>query len=356
MRRAAAAFVLLVGILPLYGRAQSRSIIEGRVVAADTGDPLRNARVTVTSVRETAPILTDSDGRFSWPSPTDVSYALTVAKAGYAKTTVTVRSPAAPLVVAMPRGAVIAGTVLDDRGDPVIGASVIVETAITGGKPTVLATPMTDDLGEYRAADLPAGAAVVAIFARPGSFRMTIGPGGTTMFGGVGGDSEQRVYFPGVSGAATAAVFSLQPGDEHTGVSFTVSAAAVGPGIQAPAYSPRAPDDTTTAVIEGRVSRPGGHPLTGAVVRLLPGMSTLAPPKLAVTDVQGRYQFVLPNGAAGTYRVAVAAFNQAYLPTEYGQRRPFDQGEEITVAAGQQRERLDITMARRGVIPGRVVQ
>src|SRR5262245_12146805 len=357
MRRAAAAFVLLVGILPLCSGAQSRSIIEGRVVAADTGDALRNARVTVTSVRGTAPILTDSDGRFSSPSPNDGSYTLTVAKAGYAKTTVTVRSPAAPPVVAMPRGAVIAGTVLDDRGDPVIGASVIVETTVTEGrKPTVLATPMTDDLGEYRAADLPAVAVVVAIFAKPGSFRMTIGPGGTTMFGGLGGDSEQRVYFPGVSSAATAAVFSLQPGDEHTGVSFTVSAAAVGPGIQAPAYSPRAPDDTTTAVIEGRVSRPGGHPLTGAVVRLLPGMSTLAPPKLAVTDVQGRYQFVLPNGAAGTYRVAVAAFNQAYLPTEYGQRRPFDQGEEITVAAGQQRERLDITMARRGVIPGRVVQ
>jgi protocatechuate 3,4-dioxygenase beta subunit len=238
----------------------------------------------------------------------------------------------------------------------VIGGSVIVETAATGGsKPTVLATPITDDLGEYRAADLPAGAVVVAIFARPGSFRMTIGPGGTTMFGGAGGDPEQRVYFPGVSSAATAAVFSLQPGDEHTGVNFTVSAAAAGPGIQTPAYSPRAPNDTTAAVIEGRVLRPGGRALTGAMVRLIPSASTLAPPKLAVTDVEGRYQFVLPNEAAGTYRVAVAAFNQAYLPTEYGQRRPSDQGEEITVAAGERRERLDVTMARPGVIAGRVV-
>src|SRR5262245_49736075 len=307
MRRAAAAFVLLVGILPLYSRAQSPSISEGRVVAADTGDPLRNARVTVTSVREAAPILTDSDGRFSYPSPTDGSYTLTVAKAGYAKTTVTVRSPAAPPVVTMPRGAVIAGTVVDDRGDPVVGGSVIVETAVTGGRrPTVLATPITDDLGEYRAADLPAAAVVVAIFARPGSFRMTIGPGGTTMFGGVGGDQEQRVYFPGVSSAATAAVFSLQPGDEHTGVSFTVTAAAAGPGIQTPAYSPLAPNDTTAAVIEGRVLRPSGHALTGAMVRLIPSASTLAPPKLAVTDEDGRYQFVLPNDAAGTYRVAVA--------------------------------------------------
>src|SRR5206468_1759636 len=77
--------------------------------------------------------------------------------------------------------------------------------------------------------------------------------------------------------------------------------------------------------------------------------------KLAVTDVDGRYQFVLPNDAAGTYRVGVAAFNQAYLPTEYGQRRPSDEGEEITVAAGERRDRLVITMARPGVIAGRVV-
>lgn len=355
MRRSAAAFVLLVAILPLCGHAQSRSIVEGRVVSAATGDPLRNARVVVTSAREVAPLLTDGDGRFSLSPPTDGPCTLSVAKPGYAKTTVTVRTPADPLIVALPRGAVIAGSVVDDRGDPVIGASVIVETTVTGGrKPTVLATPMTDDLGEYRAGDLPAGAVVVAIFAAPTSFRMTVGPGGTTISSGGRGDPEQRVYFPGVTSAASAAVFSLQPGDEHAGVSFTVSAAAAGLSIQAPAYSPREPNDTTAAVIEGRVLRPGGLPLPGAMVRLIPSMSTMAPSKLAVTDVDGRYQFVLPNEAAGTYRVAVAAFSQAYLPSEYGQRRPSDYGEEITVAAGEKRDRLVITMARPGVIVGRL--
>src|SRR5437899_2121412 len=132
MRRAAAAFVLLVATLPLGGRAQSASIVEGRVVAADTGDPLRNARVVVTSGREAAPVLTDGDGRFSLSLPTDGPFTLSIAKAGYSKTTITIRTPADPLIVALPRGAVIAGTVVDDRGDPVIGVSVIVETAVTG--------------------------------------------------------------------------------------------------------------------------------------------------------------------------------------------------------------------------------
>jgi len=358
MRRAAAAFALLLAIhaLPPGSAAQSRSIIEGRIVAADTGDPLRNARVVITSGRETTRVLTDGSGRFSQAAPADGPCTVSVAKAGYAKATVTVRTPSDPLIVTMARGAVIAGSVMDDRGNPVIGVSVIVETAVSDGrKAAVIATPTTDDLGEYRAGDLPAGPVVVSIFAAPTSFRGTIGPAGMTVAAVGRGDPDQRVYFPGVSSAATAAVFFLHPGDERTGVGFTVNAAAVGLSLQAPAYSPREPNDRTAAVIEGRVLRPGGLPLAGAVARLIPSPSTMAPPKMAVTDVDGRYQFVLPNEAAGSYRVAVAAFGQNYLPTEYGQRRPADRGEEITVAAGQRREDLVVTMARPGVIAGRVV-
>jgi len=355
MRRVAAAFVLLAGILPLCSRAQSRSIIEGRVVAADTGDPLRNARVTVTSVREAAPVLTDGDGRFSLSPPTDGPCTLSVAKAGYAKTTVTVQTPAEQLIVTMPKGAVIAGTVMDDRGDPVVGASVIVETAVPGGrKPAVLATPTTNDLGEYRAGDLPAGPVVVAIFAAPTSFRMTVGPGGATISSAGRGDPDQRVYFPGVTSAATAAVFSLQPGDDHAGVSFTVSAAVAGLGIQAPAYSLRDPNDTTAVVIEGRVLRPGGHPLVGAMVQLAPTAATLAPPKLAITDIDGVFRFVLPKEAAGAYRVAANGLAQGFLITAYGQQRASDAGEEITVASGETRDRLVITMTKPGTIAGRL--
>jgi protocatechuate 3,4-dioxygenase beta subunit len=356
MRRFAAALVLLIAAPILCAHAQSRAIIRGRVVAGDTGDALRNARVAVTASRELPPVLTDGDGRFSLSAPCDGPCTLTLAKPGYARTTLTVRAPADPLTVTMARGAVISGTVMDDRGDPVFGASVIVETVATDGrKPDVLAAPMTDDLGEYRAGDLPAGPVVVSIFAAPGSIRMTIGPGGMTVASGGRGDPQQRVYFPGVAGAASAAVFSLQPGDEKTGVSFVVSVTSTGLGIQAPAYSPRDTTDNNSAVIEGRVLRPGGQPLTGAIVRLIPAGATMAPSKLAVTDVEGRYQFVLPNDAAGTYRVAAAAFNQAYLPTEYGQRRVSDQGEEITVAAGETRDRLVITMVRPGLIAGRVL-
>jgi Carboxypeptidase regulatory-like domain len=354
MRRAAAAFALFVATLPLYGRGQSRPIIEGRVVAADTGDPLRNARVTVTSAREFAPLLTDGDGRFSLSLPTDGPCTLTVAKPGYAKTTVTVSAPAEPLLV-MPKGAVVSGKVMDDRGDPVIGASVIVETAVREGrKPSVLAAPMTDDLGEYRAGGLPAGPATVSIFAATTTLRMTVGAGNVMIYSGGGGDPTDRVYYPGVPTIAQAATLSLRPGDEKAGVSFTVNAGSLGMGIRASLPSAAEPADKTSAVINGQVLRPGGHPLTGAMVRLTPTAATMAPPKLAITDVDGIYRFVLPKEAAGTYRVTAVGLNFGLLDTAYGQRRASDPGEEIAVASGETRDRVVITMTWPGAIAGRL--
>jgi hypothetical protein len=90
----------------------------------------------------------------------------------------------------------------------------------------------------------------------------------------------------------------------------------------------------------------------GAAVRLLPSASTQAPPKLAFTDAEGTYQFVLPKEAAGTYRLS--ASGQGYLGTVYGQRRASDPGEEITVAAGDTRDRLVMTLSRPGRIAGRL--
>jgi len=355
MRRTAAAFVLLVGILPLCSRAQSRSIIEGRVVAADTGDPLRNARVTVTSVREAAPVLTNGDGRFSLSPPTDGPCTLSVAKAGYAKTTVTVPGPAPPLVVTMPKGAVISGTVMDDRGDPVVGASVIVETAVPEGRrAAVLAAPMTNDLGEYRAGGLPPGPVTASIFAATATLTMINGGVQGTILARGRGDPYERVYYPGVPAVAQAATLSLLPGDERTGVSFTVGAGSAGSGIQGPAPPPRGAEDKTSAVISGRVLRPGGHPLVGAMVQLAPTAATLAPRKMAITDIDGAFRFVLPKEAAGIYRVAANGLAQGFLITAYGQQRASDPGEEITVASGETRDRLVITVTRPSAIAGRL--
>ena len=157
MRRCAAAFVLLLCALAPLGRAQPGGVIVGRIVAADTGDPLRNALVTVKTPRDLPPVLTDADGLFSIAAPVEGG-TVSIAKAGYAKTTVKLQAPAEAVVVKLSRGAVISGAVMDDKGDPVIGVSVIVETVpVNGRSASVVAMPLTDDLGEYRAAGLAQG-------------------------------------------------------------------------------------------------------------------------------------------------------------------------------------------------------
>ena len=189
----------------------------------------------------------------------------------------------------------------------------------------------------------------MSLFASPSAIRML--PDGGLMVSGRG-DPQQRVYFPGVSSVAQAATFSLQPGDDKNGVNFTVSTAAIRFGQGAVSREEREQPDKTSAVIRGRVLRPGGRPIAGAIVRLIPAASTLAPLKLAFTDDQGEYQFVLPQAAEGAYRVA--ANGQGYLGTEYGQRRASDPGEEITIESGEMRDRIVMTLQRPGAIMGRL--
>ena len=351
MRRGAAALVLVMSAVVPSGRAQTSSIVlTGHVIASDTGDPLRNARVVVGAVRDLPALLTDIDGRFSITVGADACCAITVTKPGYAKTTVKAPAQREPLTVRLSRGSAISGSVIDENGDPVIRASVIVETLPEDGKRgAVIAAPRTDDLGEYRAGSLPAGQVIVSMFASPAAIRML--PDGGIMTSGRG-DPQSRVYFPGVSNVAQAATFSLRPGDEKTGINFTVTAAAIRSGQAEVRRDEREVPSRTSMVIGGHIFRPGGRPVIAAIVRLMPSGSTMAPPKLAFTDGDGAYRFVLPGQAAGTYRVA--ATSDGYVSVEYGQQRTLDAGEEISVAPGEERARIDITLARPGAFAGRL--
>src|SRR2546427_1748823 len=60
--------------------------IRGRVVAAANGDPVRNARVTLSSERDLPPVLTDREGRFAFVNIAADKYTVTASKAGFAKT------------------------------------------------------------------------------------------------------------------------------------------------------------------------------------------------------------------------------------------------------------------------------
>src|SRR6059036_935875 len=100
MSRTSTAVVLLIAVT-LVGHAQSppraaaapqtgTASVRGRVLAADTDAPLRNARVQITSLATGTGalpvVLTDADGRFVVPSVAAGQYRVSASKAGYVTT------------------------------------------------------------------------------------------------------------------------------------------------------------------------------------------------------------------------------------------------------------------------------
>jgi len=155
--------------------------IRGRIFAADTGRPLRRARVAVSAPElgpEPRQTSTNVDGRYEIRDLPAGRYSVTVTRAGYLQLRYGQRRPleqGKPLQVldkqaienvnfSLPRMSVITGRVLDEMNEPVAGAQVLAMRSMyfegrrrlvpaTGGGPAGL----TDDAGQFRVLGLPPG-------------------------------------------------------------------------------------------------------------------------------------------------------------------------------------------------------
>jgi hypothetical protein len=106
---------------------------------------------------------------------------------------------------------------------------------------------------------------------------------------------------------------------------------------------------TGTGRISGRITGSNGQPLRHATVRVnaIAGAGT----KSTMTDADGRYE--LRELPAGSFNVTAA--HASHISMSYGQRKPDDTPRVIALAAGQVSERVDLALARGGVIAGRLV-
>jgi len=338
MRRFAAAILLLLASSRSLQSQPPRStlMLRGRVVAAANGDPIRTARVSIGGAATSA-VLTDQEGRFALGPLRRAEYALEVTKAGYAKTSYAVADPTEPQVVRLQRAAVIAGTVVDETGEPVSGVTVMLGPSPAGNQPVqTKAVATTDDVGQYRLAGLEAGNFVVNVFAAAANIRAA--PGGVLQFSGPG-EPDRRIYYPGVASAAQAQVIAVRPGDERAGIDFTVEARI--PGGAAPSEGRAAKTD---AVIEGSVVRADGRKLAGAIVRMTPADDTPAPQRITFTGRTGDFRFVLPALASGAYRLAVSRFG--YLP------KVLDA--EVVATGWRITDGIVVPLTRAGTIAGRL--
>src|SRR5437762_6869779 len=121
-------------------RPKATSRISGRVMAAETGQPLRRAIVRLLSPEqhESRMAVTDPAGRYEFNDLPEGRYSLTAAKSGYVTLQygqTRVRQIGRPVDLRaalalgkidfrLPRGSVITGQVVDELGEPVAGARV----------------------------------------------------------------------------------------------------------------------------------------------------------------------------------------------------------------------------------------
>ncbi len=155
------------------------AIIRGRIVAGDTGKPLRRARVTVTGPElggEPRNTSTDTDGRYEFTDLPAGFFTLRVTRGGYLPLAYGQRRPReAPkplrlldkqvverVDMALPRMSIITGRVLDETGDPIEGVNIhAVRLIFRDGQrrlvPVGVPQNRSDEDGEFRLTGLAPG-------------------------------------------------------------------------------------------------------------------------------------------------------------------------------------------------------
>ena len=234
-------FALL--LLPLAAFCQDqqqpppKATLEGTVVNAVGGEPLRKARVTLrlnvgptrqmrgeAVVTMIQAVTSDSAGKFYFPSVEPGDYQLIVRHDGFASRTLggmtegskregVVLGPGdnkAGLLVKLAPYAVISGRAVDEDGDPVQNLPVALmqyEYTSRGRELIEGRTGTTDDRGEYRIYDVP-----------PGKYFLKFNHRGMRISRSDETESVTPTFFPGAPDVSNAAPFDIKAGQQLTGL------------------------------------------------------------------------------------------------------------------------------------------
>lgn len=208
------------------------AVIRGRVVAADTGSPIRRAQVRAFSPesRDSRGASTDANGRFELRDLPAGRWEVVVSKAGFVTLRFGQRRPfeagqpielsegevMARADLALPRGAAITGRIVDEFGDPVAGARVqAMRYRTMQGARQLMPTggDNTDDTGAFRLYGLT-----------PGDYYVTAHPQ-MGMFANDSSDTTgyAATYYPGTGNVAEAQRVNVTVGQEVMGISFALT-------------------------------------------------------------------------------------------------------------------------------------
>jgi hypothetical protein len=225
--------------------------ILGRVLTADTGTPIRRAQVRITAPEigvKTA--LSDAEGGFEFRDLPAGRFTLNASKSGYVNLQYGQARPfesGRPIEladkqvldkanIAMPRGGVISGRLVDEFGDAVPDAMITAmrQTWLNGRRRLTPSgrTSQTNDLGQYRMYGLPPGEYFVSATLRNTDTMMF----DVAMLGGPTSGASGRnpssgyapTYFPGTTNAASAERVTVAIAQEAQNTDFALAPASTG--------------------------------------------------------------------------------------------------------------------------------
>jgi protocatechuate 3,4-dioxygenase beta subunit len=205
--------------------------VQGVVLKADTGEPLRKAMVEMWQEGgPSQPTDTTSDnmGRFELKNIEPGRYRLSVQRSGYVRQEYGQTNPEGPgsyltlspgqkisdITIQLIPAAVITGHVYDEDGEPVQGAQVSTFRYVYGNGQRELAHAgegRTNDLGEFRIYGLAPGRYIVGAEKQPRLLApLKAEPG------------YVPIYYPGVPDAERAAPIAVSAGEEFSSVDITL--------------------------------------------------------------------------------------------------------------------------------------
>jgi hypothetical protein len=280
------------------------AVIRGQVRMDGTGAPVRRAQVRAMSNdgRGGGVTSTNNEGSYEIRDLPAGRYSIMASKGSFVTGQFGQRrpgDPGTPIELAdgqtaekvnfvLSRGAVIAGRLVDDGGEPVAGANVTaMRLQFVGGQQRMVpggsegSNDRTDDQGTYRLYGLAPGEYFVSANDRNNNF----GPPGIN---NTESDGFAPTYFPGTSSLAEATRITVKAGQE--------------------AAAPFALIVARMAKIRGRVLSSSGEPIGRSMLMLTPadpmmGFMSFSNANNAMVDSDGVFQFA--NVAPGRYTISV---------------------------------------------------
>ncbi len=300
--------------------------LRGRVVASDSGSPLRRAQVRISSPDiGTKTALTDQQGRYEFRDLPGSRFNVSVSKSGFVTMSYGQNRPFEPgrpieladgqqmerADVSLPRGSVLAGRVVDEFGEAVAEAEVVaMRMQFQNGKRRLVPSgrnAQTNDLGQFRIYGLPPGEYYVSASLRNSSAIMIDmlassagGPTGSNQSSGYA-----STYYPGTPNPGDAQRVAVAVGQELGSVDIQLQPVRL-------------------AKISGTAIGADGKPMSGAMVMLMPAMRDamlFAPGGTTRTNAEG--QFTLNGVTPGEYSLQVQSSGGAFVTTAGGNAMTF---------------------------------